>query len=185
METLIIFVITLGLAMDCFAVAITNSAVSGKVSPGIPLKTAITFAFSHLILLFAGFWLGQAVRNRFEGMEQWVAVIILIIIGSKMIIEARRRNPKSKVFDINEIRVIIVLSIATAMDAFLAGVALGITNMGIALAAFLLALSVFVFTLTGLAGGNNFGLSFARRIAITGGIFILMAAVSFLSGVLF
>ncbi len=185
METLIVFVIAFGLAMDCFAVAISNSAVSGKVSPGIPLKTAIAFAFSHLLLLFAGFWLGQTTSNRFEGLEPLVAAVILIIIGSKMIIEARKRHPKSKVFDINEVRVIIVLSIATAMDAFLAGVALGITNMGVGLAAVLVTLSVFVFTLTGLAGGDNFGFSFAKRITITGGVFILMAAASFLSGLLF
>ena len=181
MEILIIFVIALGLAMDCFAIAISNSAISGKVKPGIPLKTAIAFAFSHLVMLFAGFWLGQAVGRWFEGIEQWVAIIIFLIIGSKMIIEARKRQPKTKVFDINAGRVIVVLSIATAMDAFLAGVALGITGMEVWLAALLVTISVFIFTLTGLAGGKNFGMAFAKNIAITGGIFILMAAASFLS----
>lgn len=181
METLIIFVIALGLAMDCFAIAISNSAISGQVKPGIPLKTAIAFAFSHLVLLFAGYWLGQAVGSWFEGVQQWVAIVIFVIIGSKMIIEALKRQPKTKVFDINAGKVIVVLSIATAMDAFLAGVALGINNMGISLAAFLVTISVFVFTLSGLAGGKNFGMAFAKNIAITGGIFILMAAASFLS----
>jgi putative Mn2+ efflux pump MntP len=74
-----------------------------------------------------------------------------------------------------------VLSIATAMDAFLAGVALGITGMEVWLAALLVTISVFIFTLTGLAGGKNFSMAFAKNIAITGGIFIMMAAASFLS----
>ncbi len=184
METLIIFVIALGLAMDCFAIAISNSAISGQVKPGIPLKTAISFAFSHLVLLFAGYGLGQAVGSWFEGLEQWVAIAIFLIIGSKMIIEASKRQPKTKVFDINSGKVIVVLSIATAMDAFLAGVALGINNMGVWLAAFLVTTSVFIFTLTGLAGGKDFGMAFAKNMAITGGIFILMAAASFLSQII-
>ena len=185
METLVIFIIALGLAMDCFAIAISNSAISGQVKPGIPLKTAMAFAFSHLVLLFAGYWLGQSLGKWFQGIEHWVAIIIFMIIGSKMILETRKRQPKTKVFDINNGKVIVVLSIATAMDAFLAGVALGINNMGVWLAAFLVTISVFVFTLTGLAGGKNFGLAFAKNIAITGGIFILMAAASFLSHMFF
>ncbi len=180
METLIIFIIALGLAMDCFTVAISNSSVSGLVKPGIPLKTAIAFSFAHLVLLFAGYWLGGVIASMFQGLEAWVAFIILGIVGLKMIMEARKRHPKSKVFDINQAQVIVVLSLATAMDAFLAGIALGVNSMRIYLAGLLLALTVFILTLAGMVSGKDFGIAYARRTAYFGGVFLLMAALIFL-----
>lgn len=180
MDTLLIFVIAIGLAMDCFAVAISNSSISGEVRPGVPLKLAIAFAFAHLVLVFAGHRLGAVLQSMFAGHEYLVAMFILFFIGSKMIMDARKRKPQSKVFDINEIRVIIVLSIATGMDTFLAGIAMGIIGLGFYLAGLLVTVSVFVFTLAGIAGGKNLGMAFSKRIAITGGVFLLMAAVKVL-----
>ncbi len=178
METLIVFLIALGLAMDCFAIAISNSSISGEIKPGVPLKLAIAFAFAHLVLVFAGHRLGGLLQPMFEGMEHYVALFILIFIGSKMIMDARRRRPQSRVFDINEGRVIVVLSIASGMDALLAGLALGMTGMGIYLAGLLITLTVFIFTIAGMAGGKNFGMLYAKTIAIIGGVFVLMAAIS-------
>ncbi len=175
-----IFVIALGLAMDCFAVAISNSSISGEVRPGVPLKLAIAFAFAHLVLVFAGHSLGGVLQGMFVGYEAFVAIFILFFIGSKMIMDARKRKPQSKVFDINEVRVMVVLSIATGMDAFLAGIALGVTGLGIYLAGVLVTITVFVFTLAGMTGGKNLGMAFSKRIAIVGGVFLLLAGVSVL-----
>jgi len=176
MDTLILFLLTLGLAMDCFTLAITNSSVSGLVKPGIPLKTAIAFTFAHVVLAFAGFWLGGALQSMFAGQESLIAFIIFGIIGSKMIMEARRKHPKTKVFDINEAKVIVILSLATAMDAFLAGLAIGVTGLNMYLAGVMLAITVFILTLGGMAGGKQLGVDFAKRTAYFGGAFILIAA---------
>ena len=176
MDTLIIFVIALALAMDCFTIAISNSSVSGLVKPGIPLKVAIAFAFAHMVFVMAGYWLANAIRHMFEGMEALMAFAVLGIIGSKMILEARRRHPKSKVFDINQIRIIVFLSLATAMDAFLAGLAIGFARMSFYVSVILITFTVFVLTLAGMAGGSRLGMDFARRTAYFGGIFMMMAA---------
>ncbi len=180
METLIIFILALGLAMDCFSIAISNSSVAGLVKPGIPLKLAIAFAFAHLVLFFAGHWLGGILQGLFIEMEYLVAFFVLIFIGSKMVMDARKRKPQSKVFDINEVRVIIILSIATAMDAFLAGVAIGITGLSAYLTGGLITATVFIFSLGGMAGGKNLGMPFSKTIALTGGILLIMAGIGFL-----
>ncbi len=180
MEVLILFIITLGLAMDCFTIAITNSSVSGLVKPGIPLKVAVAFAFAHLVLLFLGNWIGGLLQPMFTGVESWVAFVILVIIGLKMISEVRRRHPKSKVFDINEPKVIVILSLATAMDAFLAGLVLGITSLSVYAGGILLTVTVFILTLAGMAGGEQLGMTFAKRTGTFGGAFLLIAAAVFL-----
>ncbi|MFO7873827.1 MAG: manganese efflux pump [Bacteroidales bacterium] len=180
METMVIFILALGLAMDCFAISISNSSLAGEVKPGSPLKTAIAFAFAHMVLLFLGHWLGGAIQSMFANIETMIAFIILVIIGSKMIMEAVKRHPKSKVFDINQAKVIVVLSLATSMDAFLVGLALGITSMTIVLSGILITITVFILTLAGMAGGQQFGIGFTKRVTMFGGIFLLLAALHFL-----
>ncbi len=176
MELVILFLVALGLAMDCFSVGISNSAVSGQVKPGIPLKVALAFALSHVTLVFAGYWLGEALRPGFGERAVWVAFMIFGIIGSKMIMEARKRQPASKVFDINRAKVIVVLSLATAMDAFLAGVAIAFQQLSIHAAGIMIALAVFILSLGGMAGGKQFGIAFAKRTGYFGGAFLLIVA---------
>ncbi len=182
MSTVILFLLALGLAMDCFAIAISNSSISGPVKPGIPLKVAIAFAFAHMVMLFFGFQLGGLIRSLFEGNEPFVALFILLFIGSKMIMDARKRKPQSRVFDINEARVIITLSVAGSMDAFLAGVAGGIKELSLFHAGALITLTVFIFSLAGMSGGQNFGLNYAKNIGLIGGILIILAGIGMFLG---
>lgn len=180
MDILILFVIALGLGTHCFGLAIANSSLSGKVMPGIPLKTAFAFALSHFILSITGYHLGRWAAYTVEGIEGWTSFLILFVIGIKMIFEAIRRRPETKVFDINSSRVILALSVATAMNALLAALVLGIMAAPPVIAALIVAVTVFFFTLFGLAGGQNLGLAFAKRVAIFGGAFLIMAGFRFL-----
>ncbi len=180
MDLLVIFIIAMGLAMDCFTISISNSSISGLVKPGISLKVSIAFAFAHLVALVLGYQLGGLVQNMFQGLEQWAAFMILGIVGIKMIMEVRRRHPSTKVFDINQTKVIVVLSLATAMDAFLAGVAMGVVRLGLVLPSVMVTLIVFIFTIAGMAGGSQLGLAYAKKTAYFGGSFMLMASALFL-----
>ncbi len=177
METLIIFIVALALAMDCFSVAISNSAISGKVLPGTPLKLSLLFALGHLLFLRLGYWLGEILYPRFDGMQMWVTVIILGILGSKMLLDAQKRKPESKVFEVNETRVMVFLTLATSMDALIAGVALGMAEMKFILAAAAVVPSVFILTLGGMAGGKNLGLAYAKTTGVFGGVFMWLSAI--------
>lgn len=182
METLIILIIAMGLAMDCFSLAIANSSVSGEIKAGIPLQTAIVFAASHLLMLMAGYWLGGLLENLFVGLEAWAGFVVFAIIGLKMIREGKKRRPESKVVDINNFRVVLFMALAASMDAFLAGLALGILHAPLHIAAFMVALAVFLFTFSGLIGGSRFGLDFAKKTSVFGGVFMFIAAIHYLLG---
>ena len=180
MDLLILFVIALGLAMNCFGLAIANSSISGKVLPGVPLRTSLAFGLSHFILTYGGFFLGRWAHYTVEGIEGWSSFIILMIIGVKMIMEAIRKRPETKVFDINNRRVIFALSLAAGMNALLAGVVLGIMSAPILKTAILVALTVFFFTLFGMVRGHQMGMPFAKRVFIFGGAFLIIAGFRFL-----
>lgn len=180
MDLLILFVIALGLAMNCFGLAIANSSLSGKVLPGVPLRTSLTFALSHFVFSYAGFYLGKWAHYTVEGIEGWSSFIILMIIGVKMIMEAIRKRPETKVFDINSRGVIIALSVASGMNALLAGLVLGIMAAPILKAALLIAVTVFFFTFFGMLRGHQMGMPFAKRVTIFGGAFLIIAGFRFL-----
>lgn len=181
METLIIFIVALGLAMDCFSLSIANSSVSGEVKPGIPLQAAFVFGAGHFFLLLVGYWLAGFLANIFAGMEAWAAFVIFAIVGVKMIRGAMKRTSQTRVFDINSSAVILVLALAASMDALLVGIAFGLTGGRMMLAAALIAIASFLFTFSGLVAGQNFGLEFARRTSIFGGIFLFIVAFHYLS----
>jgi len=185
METLIIFIVALGLSMDCFSLAIVNSAVSGEVKPGISLQASMAFALAHVLLMLLGYWVAGLLAGLFAGMELWAAFIVFVVIGAKMIREAVRRKPEARVFNINSGRVILALAVAASIDAFLAGIAFGIVGMRLSLTLVVVAIATFLFTLSGLAGGNHFGMEFARRTGVFGGVFMLITAFHFVAGIVF
>jgi putative Mn2+ efflux pump MntP len=185
LDLLILFIIALGLAMNCFGLAIANSSISGQVLPGVPLRTSLAFALSHFILSYAGFYLGKWAHYTVAGIEGWSSFIILMIIGVKMIMEAMRKRPETKVFDINNRRVIFALSVASGMNALLAGLVLGIMSAPIFKAAALVAITVFFFTFFGMVRGHQMGMPFAKRVTIFGGAFLIIAGFRFLMEFIF
>jgi putative Mn2+ efflux pump MntP len=184
-NTLSLFIVSLGLSMNCFGIAIANSSISGKVKAGIPLKTAIAFGLSHFILAFGGYYLGRALHPTVAGVEDWAVFMIFFIIGVKMIAEALLKKPETRVFDINSARVILALSVALGMNALLAGLALGIWHAPIMLAAFAIFSAVSFFTLSGLAGGQHLGMGFAKGVFLLGGALFLLSGLSFVLPKLF
>ena len=141
------------------------------------------FAISHFILFFAGHQLGLWFQPMMGNTENWIAFIIFLFIGLKMISEARRKKPEAKVVDINNTRVMLLLSLAIGIDAMLVGLALGLMTHLFLLPALVIAFLVFVFTLGGMAGGKNLGLPFAKRTAIFGGLFMFIVAFSILADI--
>lgn len=184
MDTLIIFIVALGLAMDCFSLAIVNGNAAGEVKPGISLQASLIFVFGHLLMLLLGYWIAGLLSGMFAGMEGWAAFIIFVVIGFKTVREALKRKPEARAFDISSGRVIIALAIAASIDALLAGIALGITGAKLSLVLVTVAIATFLFTFSGLVAGHHFGVDFARRTGIFGGVFLFIAALHYLTGYL-
>ncbi len=180
MNTVVFFVIALGLALNCFGLAIANSSLSGKVDPGVPFKTALTFSLSHLVYGYAGLFLGNLLKSKVQGVELAAAFFILAAIGIKMIWEARKKIHQAHVFDINDNKVIAALSVATGLNAISIGLLAAILSYPFYSLALLVAIPVFALTYFGLASGQNLGLQFASKTGSFGGVLLLLVAVFFL-----
>lgn len=173
MDSLSLFVLSFALAMNGFSLAIANSSLSGKVLPGVSLKAAFAFGSSHFVFGYFGFFLGGLLVPAISGIELYTSVVFLLILGIKVLFQAARIKPESKVFDINQTRVIMALSVALGMNALLVGLVLGFLDAQALPANLLNFFLVAFFTLFGLAGGHRLGMAFARNVAILGGVLFI------------
>ncbi len=180
MNVVAFFLIALGVALNCFGLAIVNSSLSGKVLPRIPLFTAITFSMSHLVYSLVGLIVGSLMLSKIQYFELLAAFFIVAVVGVKMIWESTKKTHQAHVFDINDKKVIAALSVATGLNALSMGVVAAILAFPFYSLALIVAIPVFALTYFGLASGQNLGLQFAHRASSFGGVLLLLVAFFFL-----
>lgn len=144
--TILIEVILLGIAlsMDAFAVSITDSLIYQDLNKKRILSIALTFAIMQALMPLIGYWIielivfligeqqGAGVANIIATTLTWVAFVLLLIIGGKMIVETiinlkKKSETATKSYSYKEV---FIMGIATSIDAFATGFALsaGISN---------------------------------------------------------
>jgi putative Mn2+ efflux pump MntP len=150
--TFIISAILLGLAlsMDCFAVSIT-CGLQKLMTRKRALILALSFAFFQGLFPMLGALLGDATKAYIESLDHWIAFGLLTIIGIKMFMEGWKYNIKERIFDFTKPMVLITLSIATSIDAFIVGIGFGLqyTIREQVIIVGIIALCTFIFSLLG------------------------------------
>jgi len=116
-----LFLLSLSLAMDCFAV----SCSTGVSQPDLKLKNILFFTFSfgffQALMPFIGWIGGEAVIGYLCKFTYWIAFGLLAFIGGKMIVEGIRHDEDKKKVDMNRVGTVLLLSIATSIDALAVG----------------------------------------------------------------
>lgn len=173
MDIISMFFLAVGLAMDAFSVSITR---------GMILKCNFKYAFT-IALFFGGFqammpvlgWMaGKQLAAIVELWAPWIAFILLLIIGGKMVYEGLSHKEDDEFCQIFSIKDILILSIATSIDAFAVGVSFAFLNTPILLPILLIGLVTFALSFIGVYIGKKVGHLFEGKIEVLGG-FILVA----------
>lgn len=197
---IIIKIILFGIAlsMDAFAVSITDGLIYVDINKKRSLFIALTFGLMQAIMPLIGFFLvelvgllagastSQNVGNIMGTIVTWIAFALLLFIGSKMIyqsikdIKKPKKEKKPKNFSIKEV---LIMGVATAIDALGTGVALHSnlsTTSTIWLHVLIIMAITFIFSLVGLFLGNKIEKLLKGKYEITGiigGIILLILAV--------
>ena len=118
MVDLTLYLISLSLAVDCFIVSICISSVS-KLGKKVYLKIPLHFGLFQGTMTLIGFYLGLSFLRIIQGFDHWIAFGLLFLVGIKMILESFKKEKKlAKI----TYPTIIILSIATSIDALAIGV---------------------------------------------------------------
>ncbi|MGA7614695.1 MAG: manganese efflux pump MntP family protein [Thermoanaerobaculia bacterium] len=167
-----LFLIAFAVAMD--ATAVSASMALRRARPGILIALASTFGVFQFGMSLAGGVGGAGLTRWTEAWDHWVAFVLLAVVGGKMIHEAlsvEHEHALSK-GDLG-IHTLLVLGVATSIDALAVGVTLPTLHLPLFLSALVIGAVTFVLSLGGAWAGRRFGERFGSGIEILGGLVLI------------
>lgn len=186
MDITTIIAISIGLAMDCFAVSITKGITCGakhfvQDRPSLvhswagPLLMAFLFGFFQGGMPLIGYFAGTIFADFFSKFAPWIALLLLGFIGGKMIWESFHEDTDAEEqtgeFTLKEL---FLLAIATSIDALATGVIFipcpEIVWLGIGI----IAITSFLFSIVGYTIGVTAGKRFHFNVELLGGIILVI-----------
>lgn len=173
MEILAIISIAIALSFDSFAVAATCGFLIKDIKISQILKIAVFFAVFQGGLPFLGWLIGEGIQ-KFYADYHYFSAAIFIAIGIKLVYQGFRANPiKNPINPLNTL-VLIGLSIATSIDAFITGIGFSFVDFKIILSMVIIALVTFIFSIIGAYIGNKAHKLIKMRFDIIGGIILII-----------
>ncbi|MFW5851892.1 MAG: manganese efflux pump MntP family protein [Bacteroidota bacterium] len=174
MDIVSIILIGIGLSFDCLAASITMGASRYNVTTKHIFKVAGSMTFFQTIMPILGWILGNHFKTIAEAYDHIIALILLTIIGAKMIHNGitYKDSENSNSATIPAI-MLIGISIATSIDAFVVGISFGILKVNIFLAAVIIGIITFTFSTFGTYFGKKIGTKNKNKIDIIGGIVLI------------
>jgi len=171
--------IALGLAMDAFAVAVCKGLSLPKVRLRHMLVVGLYFGVFQAIMPLLGWLLGARFAGYVQAVAPWIAFVLLLVIGGKMVWESRKKDDTERNPSLG-LRVMLPLAIATSIDALATGVTFAFLQVNIWLAIALIGTITLAMSMAGMKIGNVFGLRFKSRAELAGGIILIGMGVKIL-----
>ena len=176
MHIIMIILIALGLAMDAFAVSISSGITIKRSRFKNALKIALFFGMFQAVMPVFGWLIGYNFIEFISEIDHWLVFGLLSLIGCKMIYESTRRGSdkksSTKTTDMN-IYVLLILSIATSIDAFAVGVSFAFLEIVIVIPVIIIGLITFILSFIGVYIGNKLGHFFENKIGVIGGLILI------------
>lgn len=172
MGILEIIFIAVGVAMDAFAASISKGLVTESDVFKKGVKLSLCFGLFQMIMPFYGFLIGNKFGYRITKIDHWVAFVLLLIIGLQMI-----KEDEDNVNNKFDIKTLLILGIATSIDALAVGITFSILKAPIKLAVILIGLITFVISFIGFWIGNTVGNRYRKLSQVMGGLILIGIAI--------
>lgn len=186
MTGLEIWLLAIGLAMDCCAVSITNGIILHRTRLRPMLKTAFFFGLFQALMPWIGWISAKSFSHLIESVDHWIAFVILAFLGGRMVLESFKDEDCRREYDPTSLKVILALAIATSIDALAVGVSfafLGFKNSSSIFSPIcIIGLVAFTLSMLGLLFGIRFGCGIAKRLRaeLWGGVILIIIGVKIL-----
>ncbi|MCK4753014.1 MAG: manganese efflux pump [Planctomycetes bacterium] len=180
MELISIIIMAVVLAMDAFAVSIVSGSVSKQMKAKHAFRMAVFFGAFQAFMPLIGFLAGLSVRQYITEYDHWLAFGLLSAVGGKMIYESFKIKTVERNFDPSNIMVLLVLSVATSIDALVIGITLSFIKSSILIAVAIIGLVTFLLSYLGIFVGRTLGHFFENKIEAIGGLVLIALGVKIL-----
>ncbi len=175
MSLLTIIGIAIGLAMDALAVAIAVGTRLPRLTYRHYFRLSFHFGLFQALMPIAGWFLGRTVERYISAFDHWVAFALLVAIGAKMLYESfqHKRDVEKVLSDPTRKWSLILLSVATSIDAFAVGLSMALLNIGIALPATIIGVVALLATAIGMRCGRSLGERIGSKAEFIGGLILI------------
>lgn len=172
MTFLNIFFIAVALSFDAMAVSAVSGARYYDMSFKKALRIAFFFGFFQLLMPLIGWTVGLGLEKIITQFDHWVAFLLLFIIGSKMIIESFK-SKEEKCKDVNNLKILFLLAIATSIDALVVGITFALVPVNIWFAVLIIGITTFLLSLIAVYVGKKCGETWSQKAEIIGGLILI------------
>lgn len=168
------------LAMDAFAVSLGIGACINYTSWVPPLRMGFACGSFQALMPIAGWFMGRNYLSLIESFDHWIAFLILLFIGIRMIHESRE---ESRCYDNDPTtgKTLLFLALATSIDALAAGISLGTLGNTVMPLSISTGIITALLSVTGVHMGNRLGIMLGRQMEMTGGIFLCLIGLRILA----
>lgn len=166
--------------MDAFAVSITSGLTIKRLKINHALRIALFFGAFQAIMPVIGWLAGFSLRDFISGVDHWIAFALLAIIGGRMIFKSREKSQNKEEINPLNIYVLLLLSIATSIDALAVGLSLAFLKLLIITPAIIIGIVAFLFSFIGVFIGNRFGGMFKHKAEVIGGLILITIGIKIL-----
>jgi putative Mn2+ efflux pump MntP len=172
MDVLAIVLIAIGLAMDALAVSIAKGIAIERNRRQSAVLLASFFGGFQMMMPAIGYFVGLSFREIVMGIDHWIAFGLLALIGSKMIYDSTRKEGERE-NDTIHLHSLVILSIATSIDALMVGLSFALLQTSILEPILTIGIVTFSLSLIGFLFGCGLGKVFGNRIKIVGGLILI------------
>ena len=178
-----IILLAVSLSMDAFAVALCKGLALKKINLKSCAIVGLWFGTFQGLMPMIGYFLGSTFADKITSVDHWIAFILLAIIGGNMIKEALEKD-EEKVNDSLGFRTMLVMAIATSIDALAVGVSFAFTDFKpewfVYVAFVLIGVITFLLSSVGVKIGNIFGTKYKSKAEFAGGLALILLGIKIL-----
>jgi putative Mn2+ efflux pump MntP len=172
-----VLILAIALSMDAFAVSIGLGAKKGSFH--LALKAGLFFGVFQALMPLMGYLGGKEILGWVANYTHWIAFALLAFIGAKMIYEGIQEDAEEEIAEITN-KTMLILAIATSMDAMAAGFGLTLLEANPYIACLIIGIITFAFSAAGVLIGKNSGTWLEGKAEIFGGIVLILMGIKFL-----
>lgn len=172
-----IILIAIGLSADCFAVALGQGISNRNYTARQRLRVSASFGLFQAATPVLGWLAGETIVEYIADYDHWVAFALLLLVSGRMFWESfRPEHSQEKKIDIAKGVSVILLSLATSIDALAVGLSLAFLDISIVVASPTIGVVAFLITSLGFTMGKNIGKFAGRWAGIVGAVILLVIA---------
>jgi len=182
MDLITLVFIAIGLSVDSFAVSVSCGLMMCEITFRKASRIAFSLAFFQALMPLIGWLIGRKIETLVVSFDHWLAFGLLTLIGGKMIVESLKKDEDKKLINPLDPKVILLMSLATSIDALIVGVtfALSYKNLNLYVSTFIIGFTTFLFSMLGILFGKKTGMKFGKKMEILGGIILFLIGLKIL-----